>query len=104
VIVEHTHHVDRIPADVARPVVQRYECDIFRFSNDNAVLIARQYSGEPDAAHFLRRELGSDHFGLTQRDLATPLFRSAVSYLRDNGISRIEWLNIEGEGYESISA
>lgn len=101
-LVERTHHVDRIPDDLALPVMQQYEYDIFRFSDDNVVLIARRYSHEPSMAHFLRREQGSDHVGLTLRDLTTPFFQSAVSYLRENGILRIEWLNIEGDGYESI--
>jgi hypothetical protein len=102
--VERTHHVDRIPPDLALPVLQRYEYDIFRFYEGDEVLVARSYSMDPSDAHFLRREFGPDHFGLTPRDTTTPLFLSAVSYLREIGMLQIRWLNFEGEGYEALSA
>lgn len=101
--VERTHHVDRIPEDPALPVLQRYEYDIFRFSEGNEVLVARSYSFDQLDVHFLRRESGPEHFGITRKDTTTTLFLSAVSYLRGIGRSDIRWLNIEGEGYEALS-
>ena len=101
--VERTHYVDRIPEDPALPALQRYEYDLFRFSEGDEVLVARSYSFDQSGAHFLRRESGSEHFGLTRKDTTTSLFLSAVSYLQGVGMSEVQWLNIEGEGYESLS-
>jgi len=102
VFVERTHHVDRIPPDLTAVPMQTYVYDLFRFSEGNEVLLARSYSIEPFDAHFLRREACSVHLGLTSKDTTTPLFAAAVSYLRGIGMLRVEWLNIEGEGYEPV--
>lgn len=102
--VETTQNVDRMPEDLTLPVLQRYEYVIYRFFEGDDVLVARSYNCEPRAVHFLRRESGSNHFCLTLSDTTTPLFLSAVSHLQAIGMSTIEWLNIEGEGYEPLNA
>jgi hypothetical protein len=58
--VEVTHSVDVVPG-------QRYEYDLFRFS-----------------------------------DLSRPLLKEAVEHMRSVGKTSLEWLNIEGSGYEQV--
>ena len=93
--VEITHSVDIVRG-------QRYAYDIFRFSDGSATLVARGYSDAPTEAHFLRIETGSSSAGITSADLARPLLKEAVTHLRSIGKTSLEWLNIEGSGYEPV--
>jgi hypothetical protein len=91
--VETTHHIDDVPG-------QRYEYDLFRFSDAGVTIVARAYSSSPREAHFLRLETATSWAGLTRADLARPLFQEAAAYLRSAGRASLEWLNQEGSGYE----
>jgi hypothetical protein len=93
--VEVTPSVDTVPG-------QRYEYDLYRFSDDNITLVARGYSHAPTEAHFLRIETGSSSAGITSADLTRPLLKEAVLHLRSIGKTSLEWLNIEGDGYEPV--
>jgi hypothetical protein len=81
--VEVTHHLEELPG-------QRYEYDLFRFSDEVLTLVARGYAGTPTEVHFLRIETGSSSQGLTDADLARPLLREAVSYLHSVGKTSVE--------------
>ena len=100
--VHRTHHVDRFPPDPEQVAIASYVYDLFRFSEGDLTLVGRSYASQPDEAHFLRREVGSSHFGLTAQDTQNPLFAAAVEYFRSVGMVRVEWLNVEGEGYEPV--
>jgi len=100
--VDKTHHVDRVPPDLNEVAVASYVYDLFRFCEGDAILVARSYAERPQQAHFLRREVGSAQIGLTVQDTRTPIFAAAVAYLRSAGLTELELLNVEGEGYEPV--
>jgi hypothetical protein len=100
--VDRTHHVDRIPPDPDQAAEATYVYDLFHFREGSTVLVARSYAFDPQRAHFLRREVASKPVGLTVQDMRTPLFTAAVAHLRAAGLIELEWLNVEGEGYEPI--
>lgn len=94
--VETTHFVDEVPG-------QRYEYDLFRFSDGSITVVARGYSSHPTEAHFLRIESATSHVGLTRVDLTRPLLQKAAAYLRSVGRTSLEWLNQDGSGYEPLA-
>jgi hypothetical protein len=93
--VEHTHHIDEVPG-------QRYEYDLFRFSDEAVTLVVRGYAHDPAEAQFLRVESATSSRGITHMDLKLPLFRTAAQYLRSVGRTSLQWLNVEGSGYEPL--
>jgi hypothetical protein len=91
-----------MPPDPDQVAVASYVYDLFRFCEGDAVLVARSYAESPQQAHFLRREVASTPVGLTVQDTRAPIFAAAVAYLRAAGLTELEWLNVEGEGYEPV--
>jgi hypothetical protein len=89
------------------PGLDRFHCeyDLYRFSDGTKVLVARSYTDEPHEVHFLRCEKrGDPDRPLIVDDLLDPLFRTAVSHLRELGMLEISWLNVRGWGYELVPA
>jgi predicted N-acetyltransferase YhbS len=100
--VQRTRHVDRIPLDLKEPVLEQYDYDMIRFSDSSGVFVARQYLSEREAASFLCAESRGERRLLTRADLQTRLFCEAVRYLHAHGVTRVQWLNPEGERYEVV--
>jgi len=80
----------------------RYEYDVYKFSKGDIALVARSYADFPNEAHFLRIESRGIFHALKRTDLESPLCVEAVSYLRQEGKIRIEWLSEEEEGYSLL--
>jgi hypothetical protein len=91
-----------MPPDSDQILVASYVYDLIRFREEDVILVARSYAASPQQAHFLRREVASTPVGLNIQDTRTPMFAAAVAYLRAAGLTELEWLNVEGEGYEPI--
>jgi len=101
--IERTLHSDRIPADPNEPIIERYDYELLRFSDGGAAFRVRRYASEIEEASFLGAELGGARRLMTKADLQSALFRAAVAYLKENGVTRVQWLNPDGEGYELVT-
>lgn len=99
--VESTHHVDASERDARGFYQWRYEYDIHRFTEGEVTLVARSYVDEPQEAHFLRTEEGGTSRFVSESDVATPLFREAVDYLRRSG--KLVLRRLGDDGYEPIA-
>jgi hypothetical protein len=98
--VEKTHHVDASEPDADGLYEWRYEYDLYSFSDASISVVARTYVLEPDAVYFLHIEQGSLHRGITPKEFSLPVFHEAMTYLRDAGFRRVEWLG--ASGYEPV--
>lgn len=100
--IEQTHHVDASEPDERGMYLYYYEYDLFVFSADNVVLVARSYSDMPGEAHFLRIEIGDAALLLKPADFRRPLVIAAVKHLRALGKHELSWLSGRGNGYEAV--
>ena len=82
-----------------------YEYDTITFTDKDYVLTARRYHRDLENAHFLRIQFRSEAPRLlSESDLELPVFRSAVTYLRERGHTDIEWLDSSNaiDGYSPV--
>jgi len=101
--VATTHHIDSSEADAQGGTHDYYyEYDLYRFSEGDAVLIARSYIDTPVTASFLNIELRGNARRLCRADLKTPLLAAAAAYLRTAGKRELLWLSGRGNGYEPL--
>ncbi len=97
--VECIHKIDSSEPDKNGMYEYYYEYDIYTFSYQDQVLVARSYIDDPQEAHFLSIEKGGENLLLCKNDLQCELATQAKSYLADLGKSELNWLSGEGDGY-----
>jgi hypothetical protein len=102
--VRRQHCVDAMRPDEAGIYEFRYEYDLFEFCLGDAKLHGRAYTDEPNDAHFLAVEVRGNRDLLTPTDLASPLARAAIGYLRHVGRTNLSWLDSGNttRGYSAI--
>ena len=94
--VEKTHHVDASEPDADGDYDYYYEYDIYRFSMNGQVLIARAYSDEPNEASFQGFAVPKEKNALIRSDLDLEITLAAKDYLETEGKTEIRWLSNGG--------
>jgi hypothetical protein len=97
------HHVDADEPDAHGCHRYFYAYTLYAFADAGAVLHARRYDDTTDTVSLLGWGVNGER-RLSESDLAHPLVKKAVHWLRADGATQLLWLERKSGSYLTIEA
>ncbi len=100
--IQKDHYVDKGEQDEQGYYDYYYEYYIYTFTDKQFSYIARRYVDTPEEASFMKKRIKRKRNKIpkasyiTPDDFADPLFQSAISYLKSEGVLEINYLSDYG--------